>query len=638
MSILDKFIHKATNLAKSLIEKTSISTAEAPNVWIPVEYNGNNFRIKANTLNPSIGESLSANGVFSDIEIIIEGTPRTARLNNLDTGDISYQINGTPYTVANNSVVDIPDASKNYTLILTTANTFDLIESDFVLNNDAYDYIPVAFISSVGVGDKVKVSADDSDSGYLEAKLTVLNNEGLNTSEFLEYETINPAANEVRQLNFDTQKLAIELGVGYFETTVGDSAIAGEDGVYLTYKAAIDAGFSRIEIVGGTLDTASIILDANKDYSFVSVNRGYTNTFTDMVFSSAGIVNSITFTNVNIILSASSSRNYFAGSMFDYIYINDCIITNISTAINIVFANLNSGNKIGYVSNTKIYLNNELGGQVFSGAVNHAETSFFNFENVMVVGGGNLSNVFSYGPNNGPRINFKNFFISGITRRISPSWWRGEGLYYEGTTEMWDVGENNYFNGGIITNNVSSLGFNFASSSAALTAKNISGDMGIIRFSAGMTGMKVHFENCIFKNFHTGNGALTGHKYLNCTITANTELQASWKDFDFSGTEFQGTVLWEASECAANRCKFKADVNVVGDRNNIITSKTDAGIDIVLNGDFNDVSHCKIGTTNAGSAFIDDNGIKNTTIGNATEAAIDIAGATTPNQANNIQF
>lgn len=129
-----------------LTEITSISTGIAANYFFPVTLYGVDYKIAANIINPYIGEILSVNGVFSEIQLFAEGSPRQARIFS-STGDISYQINGTGYTVANNSTVTIDDETKNYTLILTTSGTFEAVSDDDLFFNDSFDYIPVGFVT-----------------------------------------------------------------------------------------------------------------------------------------------------------------------------------------------------------------------------------------------------------------------------------------------------------------------------------------------------------------------------------------------------------------------------------------------------------------------------------------------------------
>lgn len=189
-----------------LTEKTTISQAEASSLFLPCTINSLDRRVSLITLNPFFGEALGGTGILTLFEIIIEQTPRRARIYST-SGDISYQFNGTYVLVENNSVVAIPDVLKDYTLILNTAGELAAIDEDNFSYINNYNYIPIAFVPKIDV--KMKVSITDTTPSYLYNKLQAVNNLGGNAAEFLEISKTNPSANEVININFDVDKLGL---------------------------------------------------------------------------------------------------------------------------------------------------------------------------------------------------------------------------------------------------------------------------------------------------------------------------------------------------------------------------------------------------------------------------------------------
>lgn len=131
-----------------LIKKSSLSTGEASTSYIPFTYNGIDYRIAANVLVPYFGSALKVTGIYSDIQLIYSSSPRQVTLNNIDTGDISYHINGTQYTIANNQIASINDVTKNYALILTSDSTFEAVADSNMMQLSGVDFLIVGIVNA----------------------------------------------------------------------------------------------------------------------------------------------------------------------------------------------------------------------------------------------------------------------------------------------------------------------------------------------------------------------------------------------------------------------------------------------------------------------------------------------------------
>lgn len=139
MSVLDKKIIE-------LQQKATFAGNEVGNSWFPFTLAGVDYKTNILNLSTVLGTVTNHKFISNNVEIIVEGDPRVARLNNLDGGNISYTVNGTDYSVVDDVTCNIPDATKNYTLILTTSNTFEAIESDNILNVNNLNYITIGFV------------------------------------------------------------------------------------------------------------------------------------------------------------------------------------------------------------------------------------------------------------------------------------------------------------------------------------------------------------------------------------------------------------------------------------------------------------------------------------------------------------
>ena len=175
-------------------------------------------------------------------------------------------------------------------------------------------------------------------------------------------------------------------GITYYDATVGNSAVGGLDGDYLTVKSALNAGHYALKVIGDTTETIDwgghskdIILDADslRTINFSVVNTGSIKLYAKNInFSLTGT--NVIFDNIYIYLdnckiTGNADYNKFWGEIYatnldvipgtggiDIFYIRGVDVLNIT--------NSGSGNRIvisgGYVNKLNLYGTFSSGGSI----------------------------------------------------------------------------------------------------------------------------------------------------------------------------------------------------------------------------------------------------------------------------------
>lgn len=429
-------------------------------------------------------------------------------------------------------------------------------------------------------------------------------------------------------------KAGAKPSVGAFETTVGNSAIAGSDGVYTTLKSALDAGFNKIKLVGSTSEIADIINITNRELSISGENRKYEINFNGFRFdpvTCAGL--SFYFFNCSFryVYTGVTIKYYlFTKSVYDEISIDRCDVYNDSTISQAALFNITR------IGSNKFYFNNSRA--VCNTAYIHLfilndNADIAALENRIITNsvitadshlGGGSSESFA-GIIDNTEFNGGVYVYIGDSKVSNCIFNSSFGLYVQGGLE-------------IINSKVPSIRL-YSTSKSWIQNCEITANLQVYSGTDNVTIIGGSINNV---ELNSGTSLLENIKLSDVNITTLV-LNDDCKNVNIDNCTIDSTVTFEdnidITDIHFSGCTFVVDVTTRASNERISFNycKFASGTILTINSSNCQINHNYLGTTAAGSATINDNGTKNTIIGNITEAIIG-GTPTTPNHANNITY
>ena len=212
------------------------------------------------------------------------------------------------------------------TITISGTTTINTISKKFLNYGDR---IRLVFAGALQLTDSAGTSSDD-------CELVLGSNVTTSASGDIELQLRSddkwyPVGGSLNPNSVTLQSVIDVTGYGFYDTTVGDSAIAGEDGAYTTVKAAIDAGKYKLKLVGSTLEVADIILSNSDNIEIKGNSKDYAINFQTYKFITGNDC-SIKFDNLSFYYSV----DFFVNNSHDVV-LSNCNIydKNASAAINL---------------------------------------------------------------------------------------------------------------------------------------------------------------------------------------------------------------------------------------------------------------------------------------------------------------